>query len=827
MMLAFTALQTDYRSARRTSPVLLAFTFSLFLAFITSSAAGQAQLGIWGRVIDANGAAVPGAEVVIASGSGSTRANYITDEQGRFPLNEIRGELIVVVSADGFARSETRIDLPSGSGTEIVLSPKPVAAEVMVASNYLAGSAASLEEVPGAVERLDRRTLELSRIFNFSEALRKISGVNVRDEEGLGLRPNIGLRGTNPTRSTKVLLLEDGLPLAYAPYGDNSSYYHPPIERYSEIEVLKGSSQIVYGPQTVAGVINYLTPNPTERPSFGIRLVGGSRDHLSGSFTGSGTIKKTGIIGNYTRKQGDGARDNVNSKLNDTSLKVVHTLNDRNALTFKFSHYGEDSNVTYSGLTEAEYAADPRQNPFVNDFFFGDRYGTSVSHSAVLSPSLTMTTNAYYNFFRRHWWRQSSNSGQRPNRLNVDLDCLSMSDLNTTCGNEGRLRQYDTYGIAPQVTYMYSSGDGFRGELQGGIRFHWEKQHRRQLNGDTPTSRDGVLAELNTRENFASSAFVQNRFVIGEFSVTPGFRFERIEIKRQNLLASPIAEGRTTVEEFIPGIGIAYSGLPRTTIFAGFHRGFSPPRAEDIITNSGGVVELEPERSWNYEAGLRMNPFRGLRLEGAFFRLDYENQIVPASIAGGIGAALTNGGETLQQGLEFSGRLDSDAFANSRHNFFVQSAFTWLPIAEFRGTRLSAVTSAGILNSFCPSERRLSTTQCDISGNRLPYVPKTLATTSFGYSHARGFQAFVENVYLSEQFGDDLNAAAPTANGQIGPIRSQTYWNATANHTVESWKTTFFVTGKNLGDKTYIVDRSRGLLPSSPRMIQAGLNIEF
>lgn len=779
------------------------------------------------RIVDSNGAAVAGAGVVVTNGTGSSRIALISGDDGRVSLSNLRGEVIVIVTAGGFARSERRLTLPADVGAEIVLYPQPVAADVMVAATFLAGTAASLDEVPGAVERIDRQTLEFSRIFNFSEALRKISGVDVRDEEGFGLRPNIGIRGTNPTRSTKVLLLEDGLPLSYAPYGDNSSYYHPPIERYSEIEVLKGSSQILYGPQTVAGVINYLTPNPTEKPTFGIKLIGGNRDYFNGSFTGSGTIKRTGIFGNYSRKRGDGARENINSKLNDTSIKVVQSLNSSNALTFKFSNYGEDSNVTYSGLTEAEFAADPRQNPFRNDFFYGDRYGTSVSHSVVLSSSTTLTTNAYYNFFRRHWWRQSSNSGQRPNRLNVDPDCLSMADLNTTCGNEGRLREYDTYGVAPQVAYQYSAGDGFRGELQGGVRFHWEKQHRRQLNGGTPNSRDGVPAELNTRGNFASSAFIQNRFVFGEFSVTPGFRYERIRAERQNLLANPVAEGRTTIEEFIPGIGFAYSGLPRTTIFAGVHRGFSPPRAEDIITNSGGVLELDPERSWNYEAGVRTNPVRGLRLEGTFFRLDYENQIVPASVAGGIGATLTNGGETLQQGFEFSGRLDTDAFFVSRHNFFIRTAFTWLPIAEFRGTRLSSITSSGILNSFCPASQRLSASQCSINGNRLPYTPETLATTSIGYSHAKGFQAFVENVYIGDQFGDDLNAVSPTANGQIGPISSQNYWNATANYTVERWKTTFFVTGKNLADKTFIVDRTRGILPSSPRLVQAGISVKF
>lgn len=787
---------------------------------------GRTTSNLSGTVVDAAGQAIAGAVVSVSNGSGTQRETFTTGTDGRFSIGIVRESVLLTVSSHGFAATERRFSPPFADPIEIVLYPRPVAAEVMIASTLLAGTAESLDEVPGSVERVDRETLTNSHVFNFSEALRKVAGVNVRDEEGFGLRPNIGIRGTNPTRSTKVLLLEDGVPLAYAPYGDNASYYHPPVERYYEVEILKGSSQIVYGPQTIAGVINYLTPTPTEKPSFGINLSGGNRSYFNGSFSGSGTVKQFGLYGNFTRKQGDGSRENIDSRLNDLSVKAVRSIGSRNAITAKFSRYGEDSSVTYSGLTTAEYAADPRQNPFRNDAFYGSRYGTSLSHSAVMSPSLTLTTNFYYNFFSRDWWRQSSNSGQRPNRLNVDPDCLSMADLNTTCGNEGRLRKYNTTGIAPQLSYRYG-GERFRGELQSGVRFHWEKQERRQLNGDLPTSRDGVASEINIRRNFATSGYVQNRFVFGKFSVTPGVRFERISIERQNLLATPVAAGRTDVSIVIPGFGVAYSGLPRTTIFAGVHRGFSPPRAEDIITNAGVAVELDPEKSWNYEAGVRSNPFRGLRVEGTFFRLDYENQIVAASVAGGAGAALTNGGRTMQQGFEFSGKFDSDAIFRSRHNVFIRTAVTYLPTAEFRGTRFSSTTAAATLNVFCPTSRRISATQCSITGNRLPYVPEVMATTAFGYSHAGGFRAFVENVYLGSQFGDDLNAATATANGQIGPIAAQNYWNATGSYTVERWRTTLFLTAKNVTDKTNIIDRTRGILPSSPRTVQAGLNIRF
>ena len=764
-----------------------------------------------GKVVDPNGDVISGANVTPTRSEFTTQPVVTTDNQGRFLFGGLPvGRCSLIVTAEGFGTERLEVVIPRNEELTVTLRPRQMAIEISVTSSLLAGTPDSLSEVPGSIDRIDTRTLENARVLNFSEALRKVAGVNVRDEEGFGLRPNIGIRGTNPTRSTKVLLLEDGVPLAYAPYGDNASYYHPPIERYESIEVLKGSSQIAFGPQTIAGVINYLTPNPSARPTFSLALTGGDHRYFNGGFTGSGTIRRTGILAHYTRKQGDGSRENTNSKLNDITAKIVQTIDDHNAFTFKFSYYGEDSNLTYSGLTTAEYVANPRANPFRNDFFYGDRVGFSAAYTTVFSPNASLTTNAYFNRFSRDWWRQSSNSGQRPNRLNIDPDCRSMADLNTACGNEGRLRKYDTYGIEPRFDLSYSGGKVFRGELKAGFRLHFEKQNRRQLNGASPTSRDGAAAEINLRSNFAQSGFVQHRFIFGDLAITPGLRLERIEIDRENHLVTPITRGRTTVNAVIPGIGVAYSGLAKTTFFAGVHRGFSPPRAEDVISNTGGVVDLEPEKSLNFELGMRSTPLTGLQFEATAFRLDYENQIVPASLAGGTGTLLTNGGETLQQGFEFSALAESGAIFHSRHNVYFRGAFTFLPTAKFTGVRFSSVTPT-----------------VSITANRLPYTPETLATTSIGYSHAKGFNGFVENVFIGGQYTDDLNTNAPIANGQRGFIAKQNYWNATANYTVERLKTTFFVTVKNLTDKTYIVDRSRGILPSMGRNAQAGVKINF
>ena len=685
------------------------------------------------------------------------------------------------------------------------------------------GDEDELQKIPGSGTVVNKEELEAARVFTTNEALRKVSGLNVRDEEGFALRPNIGIRGLNPNRSTKVLLLEDGIPLSFAPYGDNASYYHPPLERFNRIEVLKGAGQIKFGPQTVGGVINYITPEPPAEPGGSITLTGGNREYFNGHFQYGGFWGNAGFLMDYNRKQGQGARDNTYSTTNDLNLKNVLLLNNFHALTVKNNVYTEDSQVTYSGLTAAEYKEDPRQNPFKNDTMKAKRFGSSLAHAWYFQPGADVTTTVYGSIFQRDWWRQSSNSNQRPNDAD-DTACGGMANLHTTCGNEGRLREYYTYGIEPRLKMEYFV-KGEKQELNTGLRAHYEIQDRKQINGDFPksttpgTSPNGGYKEDNERRVTAYSAFIDHRFGWGALSITPGARIEHMRFERTNRLLGTQANqgkgvsGHTELTEVVPGIGVNYEAPANTTFFTGVHKGFSPPRVEDIINNTNGtVVDLDPERSINYEAGVRSRPVPGLSLETTYFRMDFENQIVPASVAGGSGATLTNSGKTLHQGLEADIKLASGELLGSQHNFYLTTAYTFLPTAKYVGTRYSAISG-------------YSTQK--VTGNRLPYAPEHLLTTTIGYSHPIGIDLRIEQVYVAAMFSDDLNTVTETANGQRGKIPGYAIYNAAVNYTYAPWGTTAFFTVKNLTDELYIADRTRGILPGTPRLFQAGVQVKF
>ena len=673
------------------------------------------------------------------------------------------------------------------------------------------GSRERLERVAGGAHVLTEQDLADSRVLTINEALRKIPGVFARDEEGLGLRPNIGIRGLNPTRSTKVLLLEDGLPLAFAPYGDNASYFHPSIERFNRIEVLKNSGQIAFGPQTVGGLVNYISADPPE--SFAGRLAarGGNRGYRDWQVAIGDTIAatETGWRIDATRKQSAGSRENIELDVTDVGVKVRQEMGAEQSLTLRASIYHERSQVPYSGLTLAEFVANPRANVFVNDFFDSQRVAAALTHGWQITDDVALRTSVYATGFDRDWWRQSSSSTQRPNDAS-DPACLGMQNLNVSCGNEGRLRSYTTFGIEPRLSIDGSLG-GHSLHTVAGLRHHREHQHRRQVHGDTPRARaagtgpNAGLREDNVRKVEALSGFIETSMTLERWTITPGVRVESIRYTRSNRLSNQ--SGSSALTQLVPGIGLTYKLNESAMLFAGVHRGFAPPRVEDAIRVDGASVELEAELSWNREIGLRFEAEDRWRLEASLFEMDFTNQIVPASLAGGSGATLTNAGRTLHRGAEIAAEWRDEGHTLAPH---ARVAWTWLPVARYVGTRYSAIPGNTLVN---------------ISDNRLPYAARQMATVTLGLRHG-ALAAQFEGTWTGAMYGDDLNTVAITADGQRGRLGGHAIANLTLQYQHDE-ALTLYASAKNLFDRLYIGDLSRGIVVGPPRLLQAGFEYRY
>jgi Fe(3+) dicitrate transport protein len=710
----------------------------------------------------------------------------------------------------------------------------------------------ALDHIPGSGRVITKESIEQNHRFTVNEALREVPGVNVRDEDGLGIRPNIGIRGLDPTRSRKVHIMEDGVPIMLMPYGDPSSYYFPPIFRFDRIEVLKGSGQLLYGPQTIGGVMNFITRNPSATPEGNIQFWGGNNNYFNTHFDYGGTWGKSGYMVDFTHYQSDTPRfTNIRAKVDDLTFKTVQELSDRTQIMAKFNYYREDSGIGYQGLTESEFASprgQDRQTLFTNDNMDFRRYGAHVAVNHMFTANLTSTTNFFGHFIQRDWERQTTQAVDAtgaPVGAPVFGNAVPATTFGVVPGASRftNAREYTVYGIEPRFNYTHSLF-GVNAVADFGARYMYEESNRQQfrnLNSGAGVSQScsGIvsgagntatcLGENNIRTTNAYALFFQERLILGQFTLTPGVRVEHINYDQNDRLANNGNGnfGKTHFTQVLPGVGVTYSPVKDHMIFFGAHRGMSPPQVSDAITLATATpVDLGPELSWTYELGTRGRLAHWAGYEATLFQMDFDNQIISQSAAGGTGATLTSAGETRHRGIEVATRLDLlDAVMgrNDKQDIIFDVNYTWIADAEFRGTRNSSITGAALL----PGEAAI----VSVSGNRLPYSPKNLLTAGIAYANRDmglgAFNARLEAQCISDQFGDDRNTYTPTPNGQRGIVKGWCMLNASVNQYVSAINTTFFFTAKNMLDQTVITDRSRGIYPGMPALFQAGVKWTF
>jgi Fe(3+) dicitrate transport protein len=499
------------------------------------------------------------------------------------------------------------------------------------------------------------------------EALRKVPGLHVVDEDAFGLNLNVGMRGLTARRAQRVLLLEDGMPIHLGPYSDPSAHYHPPVDALARIEVVKGASQVAFGPQTVGGVVNLVRRAPPDVPAARIALGGGSAGYATGRLSAGGRWDGRGLLLDVGRREGDGTRRGHHHRVDDVALRADVPLAGTQRLALSLGHYREASRYGEAGLSQVEFERDPYGNPLPHDVFDLTRQGAQLVHETTPRPGVRLRTQAYAQRVARTAWRQASTSRDRPGNAAWEraFGCPAGITSVDACGNTGRPRRYAFAGLEPRLSVAHALL-GAEGALEAGVRAHAEHMRRQERAGATATARTGPLTRDNAVTTRAASLFVQERLRVGAWTLVPGVRLEHVRSRNHNVLAS--TRGHDAYTELLPGLGATWapsSGrADGTTLFAGVHRGFAPPRPADVLDPQPGqgIVQVDAEHSWTSELGARARLGRWGQVEATAFRLDFANQIVRGSLVG-AGQRYVNAGRTRHQGVELAGSVALDRAA--------------------------------------------------------------------------------------------------------------------------------------------------------------------
>ncbi|MGI9076961.1 MAG: TonB-dependent receptor domain-containing protein [Gemmatimonadaceae bacterium] len=802
-------------------PTRLFLQLLIFISPVVAQAQNGAPAGILeGRVLFAGTTApIPGATVIVVG----TRLGTFTDSIGGFRIEGVpMGQHDV--EAQHYGKAVSRVSVTVKNGIPIIANFVLADAVVALARVEVIGSAAdALARLPGAASIVSSRALSAQQPVSANEALRTVLGLHVQEEEGLGLRANIGIRGLDPDRSRTVLVLEDGVPVALAPYGEPEMYYSPPIDRMERIEVIKGSGSILFGPQTVGGVVNYVTADAPVTPSGALQAQAGTGDSrlLKARYGGTwGAVR--GTVGAFQKRAHD--LNGLRFQVNDATGKVgVRTA--RGNFGVKLSAYDESSNATYVGLTDSIFRASPYIHPAPGDHLDLRRVAVTASHEAGIGAGTFLRTSLYGYETTRNWNRRDY--AYTPTGRNFDFRNTSGS----------RNRSFDVVGLEPRLHSSWSAG-GVRSDLDVGVRVHYERARDKHINGFVD-SLPAVVRDDEVRTGRALAAFVQNRFfVTPRLHLTPGVRFERFEFDR-NILRMRVArsDGVTTtrfpedvdirssdaVSEVIPGLGAAWTPTARASVFAGVHRGFAPPRTKDALVYGNQTLspdqqvpdpvslDLDAERSWNYEVGTRLTPTRFLSLEATAFFLDFSNQIVAPALSAGSTAqgAFANQGATRHRGIEAGVSFDAGKFFSRSYSLSASVGYTFVD-ARFSNSRR-------LLNA--------NSDTVDIDGNQLPYAPRQRANGALTFEHPSGVVIRADGTYVSEQFADNFETLAGSANGRVGLIPAYRVFDASARLPVPGISRLIVTASvKNLSGATYIASRRpEGIKPGLPRLVSVGV----
>ncbi|NAY90360.1 TonB-dependent receptor [Muricauda sp. JGD-17] len=707
--------------------------------------------------------------------------------------------------------------------------------EVILSAKVIFGSKFVAKNRTGSAYYISPEEIKKFNYTDVNRTLRSVPGVNVYEEDGFGLRPNISLRGTSPERSAKITLMEDGVLIAPAPYSAPSAYYFPTIARMQAVEILKGSSQVQFGPYTTGGAINMIS---TEVPdTFEIFLNSSYGSFQSGRVHAQlgDSRKNFGYSVEYLNYNSNGFKDldngaNTGFDKNDLVAKFKVNTNPEakigQAFELKFQYSDENSNETYLGLTQEDFDANPfrRYAGSQEDEMTTEHIQFMGTHTLDFSDNFRITTTGYINDFSRNWYKVDfvTINGEREGIGSIfgnPTDFAPYIDLVTGASNSGaddtlnarnNNRDYYSTGLQTKLDYHWNGENTFH-DLEIGLRYHFDEEDRFQwiddyamVDGDMQLVNAGIPGtnanRISDARAFASYAMYKIKYK--DLTLTPGIRYENITLRRKDYgnndvdrTSVDLAERENKVDVFIPGIGFNYN-FQNLSVFGGVHKGFSPPSNQP---------DEDPEESVNYELGTRFS-YAGVSGEIVGFYNDYSNLLgSDLAATGGTGSLdQFNAGEVKVQGIELL----------LNYNFLEKNETLQMPF-----TFGYTLTDTEFLNTF-GSENDIWGEVT--AGDELPYISKHQFNAQLSLEHEK-FEINLSGRY-NGQFRTEAGSGSIPQDELVasnfimdlgGRYRINPHIALTANVI-------------NLLDESYAVARvPAGLRPGHPFGIYAGLELRY
>ena len=803
------------------------YTFLLMIISVYSFAQTKT---IEGRVTEkGTGKGIPHANVRVENTQIGTR----TDGQGYFKIEYApAASEEITISCIGFNSLTIAID-KVGTGDNIELEENILALpQLVIESQSLTLGRVGLKEIPGSVQYISAAELKNYNYTNVNDIMKMVPGVNVQEEDGFGLRPNIGLRGSSLERSARITIMEDGILAAPAPYSSPSAYYFPTMGRMNSVEVLKGASQIRFGPFTTGGAINFMSTPIPNRFASKFQLTSGSYGYKNlHAYVGTKS-EQVGFLVETFQYGADGFKelengDDTGFDKKDYQIKVgVNTKGDAKvyqSLNMTVGQTFEDANETYLGLSASDFDDNPYQRYAASqlDNMDAEQSRFSLQHYIEMPGGVNIVTTAYRNDFARNWYKLQgiidgpslSSVLDNPETFPAAYQLLRGQSTADTASLSLRAnnREYYAQGVQTVVDYEFETGNVSH-DIHLSGRWHEDEEDRYQWE-DLYAINDGTIKLIQpgtpgTQANRVESAkafagYILYQLDVNRWSFTPGIRYENITVSRKDYgkndverTGSDLQTRSNSFSVWLPGVGVNYQLSDQLNLFSGVHRGFAPAGSSD---------DTDPELSTNYELGIRKT---NSKVEGSavLFYTDYQSLLGrDIAAAGGIGSGdAFNAGTAITRGLEFQVGFDA-ANTSSTISLPVVAAYTYTD-AYFSKSFESELEPWGMVNK----------------GDQLPYIANHQVYVNVGIQHKRA------SLFFNTKYQGDIGTV-PGAEDTVPGERIDGFmvFDLSANVIINKFLSANLSVSNVFDNKYAVAARPAGLRPGAPRMINFGVRADF
>lgn len=655
---------------------------------------------------------------------------------------------------------------------------------------------------------------------NTRQIYAKVAGLNIFENDGSGLQLSIGGRGLDPNRTSNFNVRQNGYDISADALGYPESYYTPPADAISRIEIIKGAASLQFGTQ-FGGLLNFKLKQPGGNSRFGAELkqtIGPWG--FFGSFNSIyGTTGKLSYYAYAHYKTGNGWRPN--SRFNSLNIYTAlrYQVNTKNTIGLEFTHLNYLAQQP-GGLDDNMFAADPRQSNRPRNWFAVNWNLLNLEWNSQLSANTKWQTQLYGLIASR------KAIGFRPNRPSQP-DNGGKRDLLTG--------DFKNVGLESRILHHYKL-KGQQQTLLTGIRLYRGHNHSKQGDVNNGSGADFRFSdedrELRSDYQFPNlnmAAFAEHIFRVTErWSLTPGIRAEyihtsatgsyhdRVTDLRDSIISDVLVdENRKLPRTFLlAALGSSYTLNAKTELYGNISQNYRSVTFSDIqIVNASFEIDpdIKDEKGWSADLGIRGSIDNKLRFDISGFFLYYGNRIGEYFMGKPNGQVIRkrgNVGEAQIYGLESFMELDILKCFPKVNNNFGLSIYSNL-----------AITSAHYTKS----------PLANIVHNRVEYVPGVNWKTGLQGQYKK-VKLTVQMSRLSDQYTDATNSTNSGYSAVNGPLNAYTLLDISAGW---QWKRySIDATLNNVANAAYFTRRATGypgpgIIPGDGRGLYVTLGLKL